>query len=67
MLDLLFGIPDAAAISTSTVITSVGTGMEAGGDAAFDMLGENIDIALIIFGVVLGIGLLMKLTKRGAR
>jgi len=67
MLELLFGIPSALAISTSTVITAVGEGMEAGGDSAFDMLGENIDIALIIFGVVLGITLLMKLTKRGAR
>jgi hypothetical protein len=63
----LFGIPNALAVTTSTVITSVGEGFDAGGDSALQMLADNADKVLIVFGLVLGITLLMRIMKRAAR
>lgn len=66
MLESLL-VPFTLAVNTSTLETAVGEGFDAGADSAFSMLGSNVDTILIVFGCVLGIGLLMRVFKRAAR
>jgi len=69
-MDILatFGLAQPAyAVNTSTIITAVGTGFNEGADAGMEMVGNNINTPLIVFGLVIGIFLLMKFLRRGAR
>lgn len=67
MLETLIGVPLALAVNTSTLETAVNEGFESGSNSLFSMLSNNVDTILIVFGSVLGIFLLMRVFKRGAR
>lgn len=55
------------AVTTGTVITAVGEGLNQGADAGTEMLGDNIATPLIVFGLITGIYLLMRIFRRSAR
>lgn len=55
------------AVTTSTIITNVGTGIDQGSDAITDMVGNNIAGLLTIGGLIIGIYLVWKLLRRMAR
>jgi len=55
------------ASTTEEVVAAVGVGITEGRGAVYNMLGNNIGIILILFGVCVGIGLLMRWLRRSAR
>jgi len=64
---VVIGVQSVHAAATDTLITAVGAGLDEGQSSIFDMLSGNMGKIMILFGCLLGIGLLMRLFKRASR
>jgi len=56
-----------AQLATSTALAAINTGVQTGGQTVLDVVGDNLPTVLTVFGILLALGVVLRLFRRNAR